>query len=122
MGGHNLSKLLRDEPVIIMVVTNPKPSDRVCFPNAEGSVSAANTNRPNVFCRVDTLEMQGGVERVLSPQAICSSGVALGCLTQLVISVPKGRQNVGFHRRSWFRGSAIPDEISCLAIRALLAN
>jgi hypothetical protein len=62
---------LREEPFIIIVVPNPKPCDGISNQNAYRAIPSRDSDRPNVFVLIDTLETKRGMKRVLCPEPIC---------------------------------------------------
>ncbi len=58
---------LRQNPLVLIMSTDPNPIVDALIQNREGSVSISNTYRPKGS---HFLEMEGGVPRVLVPKSV----------------------------------------------------
>jgi len=63
-----LSACSSEETFIIIVVTNPKPRNRISFKYSNRTITPCYPHRPNVFLTVDALEVQRGMKGILRPQ------------------------------------------------------
>jgi hypothetical protein len=75
--------------LIVIVPANPKPRDRITLKNADGTIPARYSHRPDVFFSVDTFEVQGWVKGILCPQAVGFSGLTFNIFVKRPVGSPK---------------------------------
>jgi hypothetical protein len=67
---HDLARLLSKKLLILVVVTNPIPEERVILEDRQSSIASANADRPDGSA---LLEAQRRMPRVSLPKTICST-------------------------------------------------
>jgi len=92
--------LLREEMLVSVVPSNPKPCDRIAFKNAKGTKTARYSYRPDIFFAIDTFKVQRGVIRIFCPQAVGFSRTAPDSFVQPCVGRPKRGQGCGVHNWS----------------------
>lgn len=85
---------------VILMASDPEPSNRVGLQDAYCAVASRDSHRPNVLVLIDALEMKGWVKRRIAPEPERFSRGSLNLLRQSLIRFPKARQRSGFHSLS----------------------
>src|SRR5438093_7319016 len=82
---------------------DPEPGNLVVLQYADGSVCEGDTDRIDGLAVVDLLELQAGMLRVFSEEAVGFSSEFAGLCWQLAVRRPEARRRV---RRHIFSGSS----------------
>ena len=67
----------REKAFIIVVAPDPEPRDCITLPDADSTVPARYSHRPDILLRIDAFETQRRMKRILCPQAAGFYGPAL---------------------------------------------
>ena len=78
--------LLSEQLLILIVVTDPVPEERVVLKNRQSTVTRTNTHGPNGSA---LLESQGGMPGISLPKTICGTSPAFDVRRKAAISRPK---------------------------------
>ena len=86
--------------IILGMGPDPEPIDRISLHQAQCSPAAGNAHRIQRLIAVDALEMQAGMFRIVSPQAITLAGLFLDFIRQAGETDKKVMGKLGFHSSS----------------------
>ena len=79
----------RKEFLVLSVTANPEPCYYIVLQNTEGSVPKGDPNGPDVFIRINALEMERRMKGILLPKAIGFTGALLDVFRERSICSPE---------------------------------
>jgi hypothetical protein len=99
-------RLSREEPLVVIMVADPKPRHCVVLKYAQGSIAERYADGPDILRGIDALEPERRMERILSPQTK-SLPRAGSCISiEGAISFPKRGDGLRVHSLAVFIGTA----------------